>query len=263
MLQIKTEKIHDYQITIVLPTIYDESKKYPTIYMHDGGNAAKQALNYIDHLIITEKIEPLIIVGIDPIDRNNDYTPWTMTPLFPNQPIPEGKAKEYLYTLVHKIKPFIDTAYATNPDPKFTAIAGCSFGGLVSIFASYYYPEVFYKYIVLSASFWYEDVLRYMQGETVNKLENNYQKPTINREKHQMYLYVGELEGIYRDSVQKYMVTYTKKAYHELQKEGFSSSQLLLETHPEGTHDVYFFSPHFIRALHWIYGKNEHSKETN
>jgi predicted alpha/beta superfamily hydrolase len=263
LIQIKTEKIHEYHVTIVLPTDYDETKKYPTIYMHDGGNAAKQALNYIDHLIITEKIEPIIIVGIDPIDRNDDYTPWTMAPLFPNQPTPGGKATEYLHTLVHKIKPFIDTTYATNPIPEYTAIAGYSFGGLVSVFASYYYPETFHKYIILSASFWYEDVLRYLQGETITRLENNYQKPAISREKHQMYLYVGALEGIYRDSAQKHMVAYTNQAYNALKKEGFPPSQLLLETHPEGTHDVYFFSPHFISALHWLYGKTEQSKETN
>lgn len=41
LLQIRTEIIHDYPVTIVLPTGYDTSKKYATIYMHDGGNAAK------------------------------------------------------------------------------------------------------------------------------------------------------------------------------------------------------------------------------
>lgn len=257
LLQIRTEIIHDYPVTIVLPTGYDTSKKYATIYMHDGGNAAKQALNYIDHLVITKQIEPIIIVGITPIDRNDDYTPWETPPLFPNQPTPSGKAEEYLHILVHKIKPFIDATYATNPSPEHTAIAGCSFGGLVSIFASYYYPEIFHKYIILSASFWYEDVVPYMQGETIIRFGKTYQKPQIDRDKHQMYLYVGALEGIYRETAQKEMVTYTKQAYTALQQEGFSPSQLLFETHPEGTHDVYFFSPHFIHALRWHYGKEQ------
>jgi predicted alpha/beta superfamily hydrolase len=60
--------------------------------------------------------------------------------------------------------------YAANPEPSHTAISGSSLGGLVSTFASYYYPEVFHQYISyisLSASFWYEDVLRYLQGEKI------------------------------------------------------------------------------------------------
>ncbi|GGP10653.1 alpha/beta hydrolase [Oceanobacillus neutriphilus] len=253
-MQIKSEKIHDYQVTVVLPTGYDSEKTYRTIYMHDGGNAATQAMNYIDHLIITEQIEPMILVGVVPIDRNNDYTPWVTSSLLPNQPNLGGQAKEYLHVLVHEIKPFIDMNYATNASPDHTAIAGCSFGGLVSIFASYYYPKIFHDYIILSASFWYDGFIQYLQGEEVVRQGKSYQKPVINRENHQMYLYVGEIEGIYRESAQKHMVDYTKKAYGELKKEGFSDSNLLFETHPEGTHDVYFFSPHFIRALRWLYG---------
>ncbi|WP_205410335.1 alpha/beta hydrolase [Gracilibacillus timonensis] len=253
-MQRQQEKIHNYQVNVVLPTNYDSEKQYRTIYMHDGGNAATQAMNYIDHLIITEQIEPIILVGIVPIDRNNDYTPWETSSLLPNQPNLGGQADEYLHILVHEIKPYIDLHYATNAAPSHTAIAGCSFGGLVSIFASYYYPKVFHDYIILSASFWYDGLLPYLQGDLVTRSGRSYQKPIINRKNHRMYLYVGEIEGIYRDSAQKHMVEYTKKAYAELKKEGFSDSNLLFETHPEGTHDVYFFSPHFIRALRWLYG---------
>lgn len=258
LIQMKSEKIQDYQVNVVLPTGYDSEKKYRTIYMQDGGNAATQAMNYIDHLIITEQIEPMILVGIVPVDRNNDYTPWEAPSLLPNQPNLGGHAIEYLHVLVHEIKPFIDLNYASNPSPSHTAIAGCSFGGLVSIFASYYYPKVFHDYIILSASFWYDGLLPYLQGEEIIRQGKSYQKPAINRENHQMYLYVGEIEGIYRNSAQKHMTEYTKKAYDELKKEGFADSNLLLETHPEGTHDVYFFSPHFIRALRWLYGNKTH-----
>lgn len=253
MIQMKKEKIANYDVSIVLPTDYDETKQYRIIYMHDGGNAAIQAMNYIDHLIITKQIEPIIFIGIEPINRNNDYTPWEAPDLMPNAPRLGGQAKAYLDVVVTQIKPYIDKHYATNPEPSHTAIAGCSYGGLVSVFASYYYPEVFHQYIILSASFWYEDVLRYVQGEEVVRQENSYVKPAVDRQHHQMYLYVGEFEGIYRDSLQKNMVAYTKKAYEEFAKEGYAKDNILFEVHPEGTHDVYFFSPHFIKALRWLY----------
>ncbi|MED4695167.1 alpha/beta hydrolase-fold protein [Peribacillus frigoritolerans] len=81
--------------------------------------------------------------------------------------------------------------YAANPEPSHTAISGSSLVGLVSTFASYYYPEVFHQYISLSASFWYEDVLRYLQGEKIERQGNIHLKPTMNRQNHQLYLYAG------------------------------------------------------------------------
>ena len=253
-MQIKSEKIYDYELSIVLPSGYNTENKYRTIYMHDGGNGGVQVLNYIEHLIISQQIEPFIIVGIVPNDRNNEYTPWEAPSLLPNVPPLGGKAKEYLDDVVNKIKPYIDDNYSTNPAPSHTAISGCSFGGLVSIFASYYYPDVFHHYIILSASFWYDGVLQYIQGEEIIRKNISYKKPIINRENHQMYLYVGKMEGIYRESKQKYMVDFTEKAYKELLQEGFKEDKILLEQHPEGTHDAYFFSMHFLRGLQWLYG---------
>lgn len=254
LIQIKNENIANFQVSVILPTGYDTRKRYRTIYLQDGGNAAKQALNYIDHLIITKQIEPIIIIGIHPNNQEEDYTPWQAAALQADKPASGGKAAEYLYLLVNEIKPFIDKHYASNPSAEYTAIGGCSFGGLVSIFASYYYPETFHHYIILSASFWYEGVLNFIEGQKITQQNKTYTKPDINRQNHKMYLYVGELEGIHRDSVQKHMVEYTKQVVHEIKQEGFSEANLLFETAAEGTHDVYFFSPHFIRSLFWLYG---------
>ncbi|MBD8006276.1 alpha/beta hydrolase [Bacillus norwichensis] len=253
MILFHSEKIAHYEIRVILPSGYDSTKQYRTIYMHDGGDTAIQCVDYIDHLIISGQIEPLIIIGIEPNDRHNDYTPWAAPSLAPHTPMFGGQAKAYLQTVVTKIKPYIDAHYATNPAPSHTAISGCSFGGLVSIFASYYYPEVFHQYISLSASFWYKDVLQFIQGKQVNRQEHTYIKPTVNRENHQLYLYVGELEGIYKDTIQAHMVDYTKKAHREFIEEGYLESKLLFELNPEGTHDDLFFSKYFIRALHWLY----------
>ncbi|MFJ9383792.1 alpha/beta hydrolase [Peribacillus sp. NPDC101481] len=255
MIRYLDEKIANYEVCVILPSGYDQTKKYRTIYMHDGGETAKQAANYIDHLILSEQIEPLIVIGIEPIDRKNDYTPWEAPSLAPHGPTFEGRAQVYLHTVVTEIKPYIDAHYATNPEPSHTAISGCSLGGLVSIFASYYYPEVFHQYISLSASFWYEDVLRYLQGEKIERQGNIHLKPTVNRQSHQLYLYVGELEGIYKETIQKHMVDYTKKAHLEFIKEGYLESNLLFASDPEGTHDDLFFTNYFIQSLRWLYGR--------
>ena len=113
---------------------------------------------------------------------------------------------------------------------------------------------MFHHYIILSASFWYDGVLQYIQGKEIIRNEINYKKPSLDRANHKMYLYVGKKEGIYRESVQKHMVDFTKKAYKELKQEGFKEENILFEQHPEGTHDAYFFSMHFLHALQWLYG---------
>ncbi|MGE6375963.1 alpha/beta hydrolase [Peribacillus muralis] len=247
------KKIANYEVCVSLPSSYDQTKKYRTIYMHDGGETAKQAANYIDHLILSGQIEPLIVIGIEPINRNDNYTPWAAPSLAPHHPDFGGKAQVYLHTLVTEIKPYIDAHYATNPEPSHTAISGCSLGGLVSIFASYHYPEVFHQYISLSASFWYEDVLRYLQGKKIVRQGKSYTKPTVNRQNHQLYLYVGELEGIYKETTQKHMVDYTKKAHLEFIKEGYLENHLSFESDPNGTHDDLFFSNYFIQSLHRLF----------
>ncbi|MES1041783.1 alpha/beta hydrolase-fold protein [Peribacillus simplex] len=172
MIRYLTGKIANYEVCVILPSNYDQTKKYRTIYIHDFGETAKQ-----------------------------------------------------------------DAHYATNPEPSHIAISGCSLGGLVSIFISHYYPEAFNQYISLSASFWYEDVLRYLHGEKMERQGNIHLKPTVNRQDHQLYLYVGELEGMYKETIQRYMVDYTKKAHLEFIKEGDSESNLLFELNQEGTHD--------------------------
>lgn len=196
MLQLKREFVCDHSIDIVLPSDYDPTGSYRTIYLQDGGNGAKQALNYIDHLTRTDQIEPLILVGITPLDRNEEYTPWPAVPLVSGRQKAGGQAKKYLDLLVNEVKPLIDAKYATNPDVGQTAIGGCSFGGLLAVLASYYYPEVFQDYIILSASFWYEGMRDFMEGKNVSIQDQTYQKPVVDRQKQRLFLSVGALEGI-------------------------------------------------------------------
>jgi enterochelin esterase-like enzyme len=68
MIRYLDEKIANYEVFVILPSGYDQTKKYRTIYMHDGRETAKQAANFIDHLILSGQIEPLIVIGIEPID---------------------------------------------------------------------------------------------------------------------------------------------------------------------------------------------------
>lgn len=238
------EKVADFELTIYLPNSYAEgAKRYPAIYVQDGGNVVLNAFNYLDHLFITKQLPELIFVGITSHDRNYEYTPWPADTLVPGGVLFGGGANDYIQVLADQIKPYIDAHYATMPEPEHTAIAGCSFGGLVSAHAYYLRSDTFGKSAWLSASFWYEGYVKHMQETPLPAAD------------HRLYMYVGELEGIHKTTIQAEMVAQTKAAYRILLDKGFPEQNVKFETDPLGTHDSFFFAMKFIHALRWLFAE--------
>ena len=154
-------------VTVWLPPGYDKgAKRYPVVYMHDGQNlflpersnfkkvwaADKSALR----LIAARKVAPFIIVGIDHPgkERFQQYFPVKV----PRETFRQGiqgfagplKGDAYLRFLADELKPFIDRTYRTRPQPRYTAIAGSSMGGLISLYALAERPDVFGKAAAVS-----------------------------------------------------------------------------------------------------------------
>ena len=50
---------------------------------------------------------------------------------------------EYLKFIVKELKPLIDKEFAVHKNPEETYIAGSSMGGLISMYATFEYPEIF------------------------------------------------------------------------------------------------------------------------
>lgn len=242
----RTELSAGYELIIYLPLSYGKGKKhYPVVYVQDEGEVVLGGFNYIDHLVMTKQLPEIIFVGIKPHNRSMNYTPWEAPSLVPGLQDFGGGAQDYLKVLVHEIKPYIDANYRTMPGSEHTGIAGCSLGGLVSIYAYYQYPQVFGKIALISASFWYENVLSFMDKETISVTN------------HRIYMYVGELEGIYKTNIQRGMVMHTKEAHALLLDKGFPPDQLTFETDPRGTHDDFFFTPYFIRGMMRLFSEGE------
>lgn len=159
-------KVH---VTVWLPPGYDREprRRYPVLYMHDGQNAFfpkrsnfnkvwaadKAALS----LINARKVAPFMIVAVDHpgAPRFLRYFPTrVVSPSF-RQGI-EGFAKGklagdgYLSFLAETLKPRIDKKYRTRPQPRFTAVAGSSMGGLISLYALTERADVFGKAAAVS-----------------------------------------------------------------------------------------------------------------
>lgn len=157
------------QVTVWLPPGYDrdQSRRYPVLYMHDGQNvffpkrssfnkvwaADKAALQ----LIRTRKVAPFIIVAVDHpgATRFLRYFPSrVVSPVF-RQGI-EGFARgklggdDYLAFLGDVLKPVIDQRYRTRTHPRYTATAGASMGGLISLYALTERADIFGKAAAVS-----------------------------------------------------------------------------------------------------------------
>lgn len=129
---------------LYLPVQYFESNhRYPVVYVQDEASFVLDSYNYVDHLFLTKQLPEIIFVGIKPHERKDEYTPWPAASLVPGGRDFRGGAKTYLQTLVDQIKPYMDHAYRTLPEKESTAFAGCSLGGLVSIYAYYEHAEIF------------------------------------------------------------------------------------------------------------------------
>lgn len=167
------------RVRVYLPYNYDQTdERYPVFYMQDGQNLMCDEEAYGGASWgVTDQYNSIgqpqvIVVGIDHgVEfRFNEYSP------FPGDELARklyrentdehgmglqvpacygGEGKEYLEWLSFKLKPFIDRQYRTLADQKHTSIIGSSMGGLISLYAGLYYPQIYGNLGVLSPAFWF------------------------------------------------------------------------------------------------------------
>lgn len=144
---------------------HDVNRRYPVLYLHDGQNLFEGATAFVpgqdwhvgetvQQLMLTEAIEPLIIVGIYNTGehRVNEYTP-----TWDRGQRAGGDAALYGRMLTGELKPFIDGTYRTLTDPANTGLGGSSLGGLATLYLGLRYPDVYGKLAVLSPSVWWDN----------------------------------------------------------------------------------------------------------
>ena len=128
------------KVQVYLPPGYARSRaRYPVLYMQDGtqfitlGRAAETA----DQMIAEGKVEPFIIVFIDPLDRMKEY--WA----------DDAFADWMARTLV----PVVDAHYRTRRLRAARALSGASLGGVISVWTALRHPETFARVAGHSSAF--------------------------------------------------------------------------------------------------------------
>jgi hypothetical protein len=159
-------------IDIWLPPGYDETKKYPAVYMNDGQMLFDSSITWnkkewgIDEvagqLIEQGMIKPFIAVGIwnGGAARHREYLPQKpfseLSSFDQNRILAAGRSDSspvfngdsilsdsYLQFLTKELIPFIQKNYAVSRKRKNTFIMGSSMGGLISLYALCEYPRIF------------------------------------------------------------------------------------------------------------------------
>jgi S-formylglutathione hydrolase FrmB len=132
----------DRQVPVYLPPGYDESKRYPTLYLLAafGGRGLKflnddlweeNIQQQLDRLIAAGEVRPMIVVMPDASTRygGSQYLNSAGT----------GNYEDHILELVAHI----DERFATLPQPASRAVAGHSSGGFGAIWLAMRHPEVF------------------------------------------------------------------------------------------------------------------------
>ncbi|HPF50042.1 MAG TPA: alpha/beta hydrolase-fold protein [Draconibacterium sp.] len=143
---------------ISLPSGYKESDTgYPVLYLLDGVQNIKHVVGTVELLTESGIVPPMIIVGIESLDRTRDFTPSTAGKNVyggsGNADLPQsGGASKFLQFLHKELIPYVESNYRTHP---YRILEGHSFGGLFSVYTLMEKPELFDALIVQSPALWW------------------------------------------------------------------------------------------------------------
>lgn len=143
------------KVLIWLPSDYRPTKKYATIYMHDGQMLFDSTVTWnkkewrvdetADSLISNGITRPFIVVGMynDPMNRYAEFFPEQVTKYMDSNYIKKLKetlwngrlrADDYLNWITKELIPFVERNYAVSRKRADRFMIGSSMGGLISLY---------------------------------------------------------------------------------------------------------------------------------
>jgi predicted alpha/beta superfamily hydrolase len=219
-----------------LPPGYDAGdERYPVLYLHDGDNMFLPERAFggvtweVDRAMgaLARDGIPAIVVAVPchPTERGEEYTPYHLPG------VGGGRADRYAAFLADHLKPAVDAALRTMPEPEHTLTAGSSLGGVVSAYLWSTRPDTFGGAGVFSPAWWWPDTRLGEQslGDVEQVLA---QGPPAGR----VYLDVGGREHHLDEQIRAHYVTSAERLAAKLLEAGvplryvFDSSGYHFET---------------------------------
>jgi predicted alpha/beta superfamily hydrolase len=124
----------------------DETERYPVLYLLDGEDNFVHTVGIVRFLAGSERIPPMLVVGIANTQRVRDLTPHTDVEIENRFHPGNGGADAFLEFIGSELIPYIDQTYRTRP---YRVLAGHSLGGLFTLYALASNPKLFKGYIAV------------------------------------------------------------------------------------------------------------------
>lgn len=184
---------------LVPPGFSSGTSSCPVVYALDA-DLIFQALEKIPG---EKKSYPFLLVGVPPLNRLSQYTPWPAKALHERFADFGGKGEEYLDYLEKVLIPSVNKELFGNVPPAKTALLGHSLGGLFGIY-TLYKTDVFDHVVSISGSFWYPEWAEFVKKNApVNKNVS-------------VFLSSGEDEGKDAHDIKRNAAQATKETYEAL-----------------------------------------------
>ncbi|MGR6763987.1 alpha/beta hydrolase [Paenibacillus sp. T2-29] len=225
------------------PVSVNHNELYPVLYVQDGSSLFLSGLDELERGFSTGELPRVMLVGIQPVNRLDDYTPWEAAALVEGRPAFGGGGDAYLTFVVTKLMPYVEAKYPVQTGLEHTGMIGASLGGLISIYAAFRYQHIFGRIGSISGSYWFPGMINYMQSASF---------ATVMAGTHRIYISVGTREGEGKTNVQKDMVPLTLQAHEVLLAHGFTEREVRLIKVEGAVHHIDHFRHQFPRAVKWL-----------
>jgi enterochelin esterase family protein len=133
-----------HDVAVYRPAGQPSQTSYPLLVLFDGESYldTMSAPRLLDSLIAAAALPPLMaafVVNASELSRNHE--------------LPCNR--QFADAIASELVPFLRARYPLTSDPKSTAIAGASYGGLAAVFVAFEHPETFGLALSQSGSFWW------------------------------------------------------------------------------------------------------------
>ncbi|MFZ4579283.1 MAG: alpha/beta hydrolase [Myxococcota bacterium] len=171
-------------LTLYLPARYRETRRYPLLVVHDGGDYLRYARlkTVLDNLIHRLEVQPVIVALTHPKDRLVEY---------PNDP-------RHAAFIVEHVLPFVESRFPLYKVPAARCLMGASFGGVAALSTAWRNPGVFGRLLLQSGSFAFTDIGEQKRGPAFNQVVRfmNEFRENPGRPSDKVYVSCGTYESL-------------------------------------------------------------------
>ena len=203
------------QVRVSLPSNYEPQQAYPVVLLNDG------ELDYLSDLS-----QSVILVGLIPESRLNDFTPWKASALKEGALDFGGKVEAYHEKLFQGILTTLKKDYLI--DENRIAYGGYSLGGLAAIYSLYssYLPVT--CIFSVCGSFWYPDFTEFcrehdlIQSQSLIYLQNGQIEGANHSNRlSKAPMFARELHNLISEAVPTTYSTFDAYGHHEALNERY------------------------------------------